>query len=104
MSPNENPSINRRQKMVIMTLAILTGQVGCLTVVIILAAVLIGLWLDSHFGTRPKITLVLVLASIPVSVAAMFVATRAALTRIRSGARDLAAESKEVGKIGENND
>ena len=47
------------------------AQIGCLTVVVILGALALGLWLDSVFGTRPWFTLGLVLASIPVSLAAL---------------------------------
>lgn len=59
------------------------AQIGFVIVVIILAALGLGLWLDSRFGTRPWLTLGLVLASIPVSLVilvrvAMSVAMRAA--------------------------
>ncbi len=59
------------------------AQIGFVIVVIILAALGLGLWMDSHFGTRPWFTLGLVLASIPVSLVvlvrvAMSVAMRAA--------------------------
>lgn len=44
------------------------GQVGCLTLVIILVALVAGLWLDNQFQTRPLFALVLVLASVPVTI------------------------------------
>ena len=50
------------------TTAVVLGQVGFLTLVIILAAVGIGLFLDRRFETQPWITLILVLGSIPVSL------------------------------------
>jgi F0F1-type ATP synthase assembly protein I len=50
------------------TTAVVLGQVGFLTLVIILAAVGIGLFLDRRFETQPVITIILVLGSIPVSL------------------------------------
>ena len=44
------------------------GQVGCLTLVIILVALVAGLWLDNQFQTRSLFTLILVITSIPVTL------------------------------------
>ena len=55
-----------------MTLAGVIGQVGCLTLVVIGIALGAGLWLDNQFGTRPIITLVLVIASVPLTLFLMF--------------------------------
>jgi F0F1-type ATP synthase assembly protein I len=60
-----------------------TGSVGCLTVVIILGAILGGMWLDGHYGTKPTWTLTLALLSIPVSVVAMILVVRAIIKRIQ---------------------
>ena len=51
-----------------LALAGLLGQVGCVTIVIIFAALGIGLWLDSQFSSRPLFTLVLVIGSVPVTI------------------------------------
>jgi len=59
------------------------AQIGCLTVVIILAALGLGLWLDNRLGTRPWLTLGLVLASIPVSVFALIRVAFATARRIQ---------------------
>ncbi len=64
------------------TIAIVTGQVGFLTLIIVLAAVFGGLALDNHFHTRPIITIVLLIASIPISVLAMLKLVRSAIARI----------------------
>lgn len=48
------------------------AEVGCLTLVIILGAVFGGLWLDKIFETKPIITIVLVLGSIPISLGLTF--------------------------------
>jgi hypothetical protein len=44
------------------------GEVGCVTVVIVLVAVLGGLWLDRTLGTKAAFTIFLVLASAPISL------------------------------------
>jgi F0F1-type ATP synthase assembly protein I len=59
------------------------GSVGCLTVVVILGAILGGIWLDNHFGTKPTWTLTLALISIPLSVLVMVLVVRAIIKRIQ---------------------
>lgn len=63
---------DRTQQAIKMTLAGVIGQVGCLTLVVIGIALGAGLWLDNQFGTRPIITLVLVIASVPLTLFLMF--------------------------------
>lgn len=63
---------DRAQQALKMTLAGVIGQVGCLTLVVIGIALAAGLWLDNQFGTRPIITLVLVIASVPLTLFLMF--------------------------------
>jgi F0F1-type ATP synthase assembly protein I len=67
-------------------LIVMIGQVGCLTLIIILASVFGGLWLDRTFGTKPVFTLALLFAGIPVSVLVMLVAARRTLARLREQA------------------
>ena len=67
-------------------LIVLVGQVGCLTLVIILASVFGGLWLDKIFGTKPMITLVLLFAGIPLSVLVMLSVARRTLARLKDKA------------------
>lgn len=62
----------------------LITQVGCLTLVIILASLLGGLWLDKTFGTKPLFTLILLLAGTPVSILAMLFVSRRAIARLKS--------------------
>ena len=52
--------------------ATLGGQVGCLTLGIVLASVFGGLWLDNFLGTKPVLTIILLLASAPVSLVLTF--------------------------------
>ena len=67
-------------------LVVMVGQVGCLTLIIILASVFGGLWLDKIFGTKPVLTLALLFAGIPVSVIVMLVAARRTLARLKEQA------------------
>jgi uncharacterized membrane protein len=72
---------NRRNGMISSLLIVVIGQVGCLTLVVILASVFGGLWLDKTFGTKPVFTLVLLFAGIPLSVLLMLSASRKALAQ-----------------------
>jgi hypothetical protein len=67
-------------------LVVMVGQVGCLTLIIILASVFGGLWLDNTFGTKPIFTLALLFAGIPVSVLVMLVVARKTLARLKEQA------------------
>jgi uncharacterized membrane protein YedE/YeeE len=67
-------------------LIVLIGQVGCLTLIIILASVFGGLWLDNTFGTKPVFTLALLFAGIPISVLVMLVVARRTLARLKDKA------------------
>jgi len=64
-------------------LIVLIGQVGCLTLVIVLASVFGGLWLDKMFNTKPVFTLALLFAGIPVSVLVMLNVGRKTLARMK---------------------
>jgi hypothetical protein len=66
------------------TLLIVTGAGGCVTVLIILAAMGVGLWLDSRFGSRPWITVSLMIASVPVTLVAMYWVARKTTARFSS--------------------
>lgn len=69
-------------------LVVMVGQVGCLTLVIILASVFGGLWLDETFGTKPVFTLALLFAGIPVSVLVMLTVARKTLARLKDKAEN----------------
>ena len=67
-------------------LIVMIGQVGCLTLIIILASVFGGLWLDKTFGTKPVFTLILLFAGVPLSVFVMLVVARRTLARLKDKA------------------
>ena len=66
--PQKSPGSDLSDSLFNATTAVVLGQVGFLTLVIILAAVGIGLFLDRQFDTKPLITIILILGSIPVSL------------------------------------
>jgi len=75
---------DKGQQNVINTLLIvLIGQMGCLTLVVILVTVLAGLWLDTTFHTKPVFTLVLLLAGIPLSVILMVYVGHKTLAKLK---------------------
>ena len=80
--PGDKSDRKRSQYAFNLTLAAVAGQVGCLTLVIVLIALFGGLWLDNRFGTRPWITVILVIGSVPVALVAMFWVVRKATSRI----------------------
>ena len=79
-------SEQKGRKILSTLLIVMVGQVGCLTLVIILASVFGGLWLDNTFGTKPVFTLVLLFAGIPISVLVMIVVARRTLARLKEQA------------------
>jgi F0F1-type ATP synthase assembly protein I len=83
VSPSEKSTTKTRKELFNTALISITGSVGCLTVGILLGAVFGGMWLDEHFGTTPTWTLILVLASIPLSVIAMVFVARVIIKRIQ---------------------
>jgi len=78
---------NRRQEVTNAFLIALVGQVGCLTLVIIVASLLGGFWLDRVLGSRPLFTLLFLLAGTPLSVIAMLVVARRALAKLKTSSQ-----------------
>jgi F0F1-type ATP synthase assembly protein I len=79
MSPNSSPP-EKNPWLAAFDPKVLTvgGEVGCATLVIVLISVFGGIWLDNLLGTKPFLTISLVLLSAPLSLALTFwIATRA---------------------------
>ena len=64
MSQPETRSSNRFNTI----LATVVGQVGCLTPIILLGALFVGLWLDRQFETKPLFTILFIVGSAPISI------------------------------------
>jgi hypothetical protein len=95
------PGRARAEQTLVMVLAGVLGQVGCLTLLIILVALVAGLWLDNQFHTRPLFVLVLVLGSIPLTLYLMFRIVLTVAPKIQAAAtratRPAVEEEPEVG-------
>lgn len=91
------PGPERTQQALKMALVGVIGQVGCLALLIILGALVAGLWLDGQFHTRPLFTLILVLGSVPVTLFVMFrlVLTVAPKLQTQSSQRTAVQEKHE---------
>ncbi len=100
MSLPSKGSGDRKQRLFNITLAVAAGQVGCVTLFIVLAAVLGGLWLDARFSTKPTFTIILIVISIPISVIVMLILARAAIGRIKAQADGLRIPNREDDDFG----
>lgn len=63
-------------------LAAVVIEVGCLTPVIILAAIFLGRWLDNYFSSGRTFTIIVIVASIPICLIIMFALVKLTLARI----------------------
>jgi len=71
---------DRQQQMVAgLALASVVSQVGCVTIAVVLGALLVGLGLDRFFETRPLFTILFLLGSIPLS---LYLLVRIALSAV----------------------
>ena len=84
MAPGNNSTQkNKTQYALNLGLAGFAGQVGCLTLVIIMAALLGGLWLDNQFGVKPLFTILFLIGSVPITIFVMFRVAMSAISRIK---------------------
>jgi len=91
---------DRKQKRRNLTLAAITGQVGCFATLIYIVAVLAGLWLDNTFDTRPYITIGLLALSLPITIFLMFKWVRWTTSRMVFAETDSEDSPKEEEEIG----
>jgi len=68
--------------------------VAGLTLVIIFGSLLTGLWLDKVLNTKPVLTIVLILASIPVTLFLTLRVVRTATTRIQPANKKVVTEEE----------
>ena len=97
MSPaDEKPGDHRPQRTFRYTLAAVTGQVGCLTSFILIAALLGGIWLDNQFNTQPLFTVGMLVISVPITLVVMIWIVRKTTSRMQStGTNTTKQQSKE---------
>jgi len=58
----------------------ITAEVGCLTLLIVLAALIGGLWIDNQFNTKPLFTIILMVASVPLTMVVLIRLVRRSMT------------------------
>lgn len=78
---------NRKDFAFNLALSVVVGQVGCLTLVIILAALFGGLWLDRYMDTRPLFTVILMVASVPLTLVMMFWVVKKATSKFQANSK-----------------
>ncbi|MBN2148354.1 MAG: AtpZ/AtpI family protein [Anaerolineales bacterium] len=69
---NKKPEAKTPQTALNMAVITVAGQVGCLTLVIILGSLIVGLLLDRLFDTRPLFTILFMVGSMPLTWVAIF--------------------------------
>jgi hypothetical protein len=60
----------------------LGGQIGCVTLVVVLAAAFGGIWLDNLLGTKPLLTIILVLGAAPLSLFLTYLMAMRAINKV----------------------
>ena len=98
MSSQKNDPALSKQNKKNMLLAALMGQIGVLTLVIVLAAAFGGMALDARLGTKPWFTVGLLVASIPVSLLLMVWISRKTVAKIKAADSYENVEEETIGK------
>jgi F0F1-type ATP synthase assembly protein I len=84
MHPSSNQEEkSRKQSAFNITLVAVVGQVGCLTTLIVLTALFIGIWLDNQFRTQPIFTVGLMIISVPITLVIMIWIVRFTVTKLK---------------------
>jgi hypothetical protein len=60
----------------------LAGQAGCMSVIMAVGALLVGLWLDQRLGTHRTWALICVIGSVPVNLILTLFVTQRMIARI----------------------
>ena len=94
---NDLSGTSRKEVSQSLVLGVVVGQVGCLTLIIVLAALFGGLWLDDRLGTKPMITIGLMVASMPVTLAAMVWIVRRATARFQANTQKKNQDMRQEG-------
>ena len=82
---DEGSGQNKRQEFKNLTLAGIAGLSGGITLVEVLVALFLGMWLDKVFSTKYQFTVGLILISIPVTLITMYYFVKTTTSRIVPG-------------------
>jgi F0F1-type ATP synthase assembly protein I len=55
-----------------LALASVAGLSGCVTLILVVSALLLGLWLDQQLDTKPIFTIGCIIGSVPITLVVMF--------------------------------
>ena len=91
---------NRSRYTLNLALATVASQVGCVTIIIVLVAMLAGLWLDNRFDTKPIFMATLLIASVPVTVTIMLWIVRSVTSKIKPSHQDETEQTQEEANRG----
>ena len=75
--------ISTKQRLINLSLVGIVSQVGCVTLLIIVLALLGGMFIDSRLQTKPWFTIGLLVTSVPVSLVIMVFLVRAAVKKMK---------------------
>jgi len=92
----------RTQYTLNLALAAVASQVGCVTIIIIAAALLGGLWLDNHFDSKPVFLAITLIASVPITVFLMLWIVRSITSRIKPPENGVENRQEEYANRGKN--
>lgn len=101
MSPTKRKEgKNRSQYTKNLALAAVAGQVGCVTLIIVVAALIAGLWLDNRLDTSPIFLAIFLISSVPITVVVMLWIVRSVTSRIKpssEGEKEISQEETNRG-------
>jgi F0F1-type ATP synthase assembly protein I len=89
--------ISTKQRLINLSLVGIVSQVGCVTLLIIVLALLGGMFIDSRLQTKPWFTIGLLVTSVPVSLVIMVFLVRAAVKKMKLEKPKAAQEDQSIG-------
>ena len=86
----------RSQYNLTLALAAVAGQVGCVTLLIVVIALVTGLWLDRRFNTSPIFLATILIGSVPITIFIMLWIVRSVTARMKHTNKDDIIDSEEA--------
>ncbi len=85
---NQDNGESNKPNLALVNLALtVSGQIGCMTLVVLIAATFLGRWLDAQFSTKGSFTLWLIIGSLPVTLLLMYFMIRSTVKQVSSGTK-----------------
>ncbi len=81
---SQSPNPDRKRNVIMMTMAAFAGQMGCVVLLIVIAALVGGMALDGWLNTKPWLTVILLVVSVPISLYIMFQLSAKAIAKIQA--------------------